>query len=125
MYVEVYSKLVTSSSQKFKETYSSDKRQKYDVAPIYRIETPNNVDISQDVRKKIKGIINEELKESAKMIDELIELEHEDVYEVHPIGKSKTEDVQIGKAYIEDGGIIARIDVDRVLGVFDPSGLEL
>lgn len=125
MHVEVYSRLVTSSSRKFIEAYSRDKRKKYDVAPVYRIDTPSGAEIGKSIRDKIKSIINEEMCQNAEMIDKLLELEHEDIYETEPVGEQNTRQVQVGEVYIQDGGVIADIQVDRVFNTFDPSGMQL
>lgn len=125
MHVKVYSRLVTSSSPKFIEAYNREKRKKYDVAPIYRIDTPSGSEIGRSIREKIKSIINEEMCQDAEMIQKLLELEHEDIYETEPVGEKNTKQVQVGEVYIQDGGVIADIRVDRVFNTFDPSGMQL
>lgn len=124
MYLKVYSKLVTSSSQKFIEAYSKDKRQRYDVAPVYRIETPNEADIGKSIRNDVKSIINEELGQNGQMIHELLDLDHEDIHSTQPIGKDRTEPVQVGEVHVENDGMIANIEVNRVFNTLDTSGVR-
>lgn len=93
MNVGVHSRLVTSSGQKFAEAYNREKRKKYDVAPIYRIDTPSGADIETNVCEIIKSIINEEMCQDTEMIEKLLELENKDIYEVEPVGQQNTRQV--------------------------------
>lgn len=109
MRLEFYGKLISRESDKFRNDILPET---VDVSPSFTVSNSRN--IRDENAERVNEILREEMKES-KIVKEFPTMSSEDVKKQPPIGKSRTESVKIGDAYIFDDAVIADINMDNMI----------